>query len=60
MITILVLAVLVGIIYLVYRAIPTKQEIYDAEQKEKNLISEVETNLKDDVSTYVAEVKKDI
>jgi Tfp pilus assembly protein PilE len=60
MVTILILAVLAGIVYLVYRAIPTKQEVYDAEQKEKNLISEVETKLKDDVSTYVVEIKKDI
>lgn len=60
MVTVLILAALVGIVYLVYRAIPTKQEVYDDEQKEKNLISEVETKLKDDVSTYVGEIKKDI
>jgi len=60
MITILVLAVLAGVICLVYRAIPAKQEVYDTEQKEKNLISEVETKFKDDVSAYVVEVKKDI
>jgi hypothetical protein len=60
MVTILILAALAGIVFLVYRAIPAKQEVYDAEQKEKNLISEVETKFKDDVSTYVVEVKKDL
>jgi hypothetical protein len=60
MVTILVLAALAVIVYLVYRAIPAKQEIYDAEQKEKNLISTAESELKSDVSPYIAEVKKDI
>lgn len=60
MVTILVLAALAGIVYLVYRALPTKQEVYDDEQKEKNLISTIETELKNDVSTYIVEVKKDL
>ena len=67
MVTILVLASLAGIVYFIYQAIPPKQEIYGAEQKEKNLISVVETELKDDVSSLrsgvlstVVEIKKDI
>ena len=49
MITILILAALAGIIYLVYRNLPTKQEIYDDEQKEKNLLADIESNFKKDI-----------
>ena len=49
MITILILAALAGIIYLVYRNLPTKQEVYDDEQKEKNLLIEIEDRLKKDI-----------
>ena len=49
MITILILAALAGIIYLVYRNLPTKQEVYDDEQKEKNLLVEIDDHLKKDI-----------
>ena len=49
MITILILAALAGIIYLVYRNLPTKQEVYDDEQKEKNILADIESDFKKDI-----------
>ena len=46
---VLILAALAGITYLVYRNLPTKQEIYNDEQKEKNLLADIESNFKKDI-----------
>ena len=46
---VLILATLAGITFLIYMNLPTKQEVYDDEQKEKNLLVEIEDQLKKDM-----------
>jgi hypothetical protein len=53
MITIIVIAAIAAIVYLVYKNLPAEQRVYDDAAKEENLIAT-------EITTVVEDVKKEV